>query len=805
MNTVTMLALSNNKKNKTRSILIMVSVFLTTVLLTVICTFAYGLVKLEKENAAHNYGSNYGIFHSVSTEQLKETERHGEFSKIGVTAQAGQLDNDAVYGLFMTDENYRDMSNLSGMLSEGRFPQKENEITAQKEFFEAAGYDNVQIGDFVTFSYRADLKHKFEPAEFQISGLLEVPDTDVPQTVFPGFVSQAFYEAHAVEDDRKYSVSFRLSQEVPITYDSAEKVIQDIAADCGIDKKYVSVNGIYLLLTLEPGKETMTVCAVIAAGVILFSVMVIYNIFQVGIVQNIREYGKIRALGASRKQMKKLIFQEGMLLAACSIPAGLLAGYAAAWASFQWLQAQGITMGEYEAQISIFSPGYLLLAAGMSLLTIILALRRPMKIVSSISPVEALRYMEKTGSRKAGIRKGRNQMSVWRLAAANIAADRRRTVMTIFTMGLSCVLFVVIANCAGNMDPEYNARNFVEIGQFQIELDYLTGDEAYPENNLDSVLEHNPLNKQLITQIQNINGVTGVQTRNLLLAETGGRQEDVEILDEAGFKARIQQGGTIGRLQYEDGRKQDLIYYGWSHFMEDYGYTLGQSVTLELNNGAETKSVTGEMPGAFGNSGGTWVITEDMYQKLNFNTDSPGWLWVDCSEEDVPAVRAELELLLNGTEHVEMTVFSDMLSQSRSGIRTMKIVCYLFLAVTGLIGFMNLANTMIISIITKKQEYGILQAVGMTNRQLNRSLQIQGFLFSAGTVLVALLVGLPAGYGFFCYAKQNALLGINVYHVPVAELVCMIAAVGLLQTLLSYLLSRNLKKESLVERIRYQE
>ena len=46
----------------------------------------------------------------------------------------------------------------------------------------------------------------------------------------------------------------------------------------------------------------------------------------------------------------------------------------------------------------------------------------------------------------------------------------------------------------------------------------------------------------------------------------------------------------------------------------------------------------------------------------------------------------------------------------------MKLGCYLFMTIVGLIGFMNLENTMIINITAKKQEYGVLQAVGMTNK-----------------------------------------------------------------------------------------
>ena len=136
--------------------------------------------------------------------------------------------------------------------------------------------------------------------------------------------------------------------------------------------------------------------------------------------------------------------------------------------------------------------------------------------------------------------------------------------------------------------------------------------------------------------------------------------------------------------------------------------------------------------------------------------------------------------------------------------RMMKLGCYLFMAIVGLIGFMNLANTMIINITTKKHEYGVLQAVGMTNKQLNLSLQIQGLIFTVGTICVALAAGLPLGFALFSYAKHNGIFGMNVYHVPLIPILVMILLVGILQIVLSCVLSSNLKKETLVERIRYQ-
>ena len=83
-------------------------------------------------------------------------------------------------------------------------------------------------------------------------------------------------------------------------------------------------------------------------------------------------------------------------------------------------------------------------------------------------------------------------------------------------------------------------------------------------------------------------------------------------------------------------------------------------------------------------------------------------------------------------------------------------------------------------------------------------LQLQGLIFTVGTICVALIIGLPLGYALFSYAKHNGIFGMNIYHVPIVPIFIMIFLVGLLQIVLSCVLSSNLKKETLVERIRYQ-
>ena len=151
-----------------------------------------------------------------------------------------------------------------------------------------------------------------------------------------------------------------------------------------------------------------------------------------------------------------------------------------------------------------------------------------------------------------------------------------------------------------------------------------------------------------------------------------------------------------------------------------------------------------------------------------------------------------------------MRSYTESLNTANMGMKMMKLFSYGLTALIAFISFMNMANTMITGIVTRKQEFGVLQAIGMTNRQLNKMLREEGLFFSLGTVVISLLLGLPLGYGLFLYGKNHSWMGLDEYTVPLTEILVMIVALAALQLILSWILSRNVKKESLVERIRYQ-
>lgn len=806
MKTITKLAWSNNRKNSARSVLIMLSIFLTTVLLSAIATFGYGQIRYQRVNAEEFYGSYYGTYARVTEDQIAEMQKRREFDRIGRAASVGEIENERKMSIVWMDEETIRLANIGKQLQEGTFPKQENEIAGQKEMFERLGYPDAKTGDTVRISFRRNTGEKYQEKELVISGIMKPTQIEQENQSYTAYVSSACYEGLYAPQERVYNIYFTLSDSVSVNSADLETTIKDLAQKCGINPEYVAENGYFSLWVLDPGTEMIAGCIMVALVVVFFAVLVIYNIFQVGLAQKIQEYGKIRALGATKKQMKKLVFREGMMLALPSIPAGLIVGTAVSIIFMNtWLSKSEVFGSEDAVQVNMVSMPLLIMCATAAALTVWIALRRPMKMISRISPVEAVRFQGEN-RKNQGLRRGRKQINVHQLTKANMSMNWKRTVLTVISMGLSCVLFVVIANFTGNVSTVYEARKAMPYGQFQIDLSYSTRDTAYPENNLDSILKNNPLDETLVEDIKKLDGVTDVQIRYMTyMRDQNGNLGSVGVLNREQFEDEAYQGSLKGEVDYDQAAENGEILYGWSYFIEYSGYDLGDPVTITLGNAGGETQFQGIMAGAFGATNYDWIITNETYEQLGLPRKSISTIWVDCDSKDCGTVRSGLEELLADKQHYEMSSYQGALETSESTLGMFETLAYGFLFLVGLIVFMNMANTMIMSIITRKRELGVMQALGMTNRQMNRMLRNEGIISTLGSVLVSLLVGMPAGYALFCYGREHGYFGLDVYHIPFAEIIAMVIVLSVLQMSLSYSLSRNVKKESIVERIRYQE
>lgn len=807
MKTTTKLAVANLKTNKSRTILISISIMLTTMLLTVIALSGYGLVKEQKVNAGKRYGEHFGGFVRVDNEIYEKMKIHGEFLDVGRMANFASVSlEDADGSLSYMDEAAQKLGHAS--TSEGTFPVKENEIAGQKGFFERAGLANPRIGDSISVTCRIG-DGEFTTKDFVISGFLAESEENELRKTYGAYVSEAFYENTVPEADRSYSVVFKVKGEEELNEDQMVEKIENLAEELGIDKTQVVINTAYLMWLLDPGLETIGICSVIAILVVLFSALVIYNIFYVGIIQKVQEYGKLRALGTTKRQIKSILLKEGMILAGIGAAAGLLLGTLVSNIFFQWLIGEmykELSMTDMET-VSVFNLPLMLLTAVISFITVYVSLRKPMRVAAGISPVEAMRYQEDSVKGK-GTRKGYSAVNVRRLTMSNLERNKKRTLTTIFTMGLSCVMFVVIANVAGNMDAEFDARKQVEKGDFYITLDCDVNDTAYPENNLNHVQQQKLMSDEWLDQIRSIDGVTKVETRKAIraLRENVNGEEDelytwVPALSKEDYQKLETERGTI---DYDSVNKNQEIVFASDYWMDTYGYKLGDKVKLIFYDGDREIPMTFTLAGST-EANSMFVLTEEQLQAMDLTEDMTTDVWVSCEKDKLVSVQSALEQMTGESEYYALTTYQDVYKLSNMGIAMTKGAAYALLGIIGVIGFMNMANTLITSIITRRRELGILQAIGMTKRQLNRMLQMEGLVFTIGTLLVSLSLGNVLGYLAWLKCKATHIIGISTYSVPVAELLVMAGILLVLQAVLSGYMSSYLQKEALIERIRHQE
>lgn len=166
-------------------------------------------------------------------------------------------------------------------------------------------------------------------------------------------------------------------------------------------------------------------------------------------------------------------------------------------------------------------------------------------------------------------------------------------------------------------------------------------------------------------------------------------------------------------------------------------------------------------------------------------------------------VEAKLKALVEENGRIEMDTWKAHYDEWNSAMTLTRGACYAFLGILGAICIMNMINTMIHSVHVRKKEIGMLQAIGMSDLQLLKMLQFEGLFYTFGTLIVAVGGGSVAGYPVFLWAKDHGMFNIRNYHYPLSATLVMIAVLVFVQVILVFVIGKSVKKDSLIDRIRF--
>lgn len=166
-------------------------------------------------------------------------------------------------------------------------------------------------------------------------------------------------------------------------------------------------------------------------------------------------------------------------------------------------------------------------------------------------------------------------------------------------------------------------------------------------------------------------------------------------------------------------------------------------------------------------------------------------------------VEVQLNEILDESDRILMDTWKEAYELDKSNITMVSGVCYIFLGVLGIICIMNMINMMINSVHVRKKEIGMLQAIGMSDIQLRKMLRIEGMFYTIGTLIIAIGGGSLAGYPVYLWARENGLLSISEYHYPLLPAIIVVIVLTAVQMILTLVLGKSVKKESLIDRIRF--
>lgn len=815
MKMLTNIAFSNAKYHKSKNILTGVAIFLTTLLLFLVPTIGLDMINAQKAAINQLYPNWHGLFRNVSEDTVAKLTAHHAIDEYGVRSDLGYSPEDAYENYFMyMDENAFEMSKLS--LSEGSLPEAENEIVVSKRFLNKLGV-SAEIGDTLSLYYqvnRADGLDYAKEKDFVITGFWEEQVQDEEQTAFTSFVSHKLLQEELSEEELKYRFMFRIASADGMTSDEIEDTINQLAEQFGISEDSVRINDDNLWANyVDP--SFVPIIVIIVLVIVLAGVITIYSIYYISVGERVQELGKIKAIGATTYQMKRIILTEGMITAGIAIPIGLLVATILTKSVFM------IIMGTYQADniiidtvkslidegsISLYIPWVYLLVVAVAIITVILSLLHPMKVASGISEVDAMRYHDETSRKKE--RKGYINLTIAKLTQIHLSGNKKKSIITICSMAITGVFFMIVATVLSCANPKEAAENSI-MCEYKISPHIETGNKEHPEYEWSYVQKNNPLTEELKDMILQIDGIETVECVKGTFAVSdsfGGDREGILGVPES-KKKELEKGIIEGSVTYDELKSGDkvIVDNNLLHWYPDL--KIGDFIEVFVDNGDEIITEKLEIVAisdyAIGFTDYNYLIMAEEGLDKFINYSNNMYFNIHATKKYDAEVEKEIQTVINGYGDIDMSTWKEHYDDWNSGIALTKVGCFAFLGILGAICIMNMINTMISSVHVRKKEFGMLQAIGMSDSQLFKMLQLESAFYTVGTIIVSVVMGSACGYPIFLWARKTGMFNIRTYHYPVTATVIMVIVLLVVQIMISLVVSRSVRKETIIDRIRF--
>ncbi len=859
-NMLSVLAGRSFRASRMRNLIATSAIILTTILFTTVTTVGMGATRSITLTMQMLKGSRSdGDFHNMTAEQYAALEDADFIREYGLRMPVGFLEDTTRHNIEfdVLDPVQADLPFC--MPVHGSVPKAENEIVTSDTALRDLGVE-PEVGADVTISFTAHGREY--QLDMVVSGWFEATSEQISMM----WAGTAFRDAHpdifeyTYDRDRDMAGTY-YSDFIATSTAGLQENLDHWVWQMGGDPD--AANSDHLSATINtvtnPALDptTLLLVAVMIALFVLCGYLLIYNVFDIAVMQEIRRYGLYRTVGMSKRQVKKLINLQAVWLSCIGIPLGLLIGYFVGKAALPYMMR---TLSSSYENIAIHvdpSPIVFVGAAVLAAFTVFLSTRKPIRAAADIPPIEAFRYVETAGGRKT-TKKSTAGTSLFRLAWSDLGRNKRRFAFIVASLSLCVILLNCIGIAADSVDIEkqvsYSIRTDFTVvnalsknilkgftrrehGLGQEVIDAVNaqpgvkGASAIYKNTLDdrNVTYDFPVGFDLIGTDEET-GIDYASTKDGIvfnLGDDGHALCNVYGMEETALaRMDIQEGETDAHKLYGKMVNGEGVLVG---VMSDMGTSImepaldllevGDIITVFKNGGPMMElpvlakaALTGDDteirytangPFEVGRDGlflylptcvYTEIYDEPVIYKYSF----------DVEEGQQDPMRGFLEDYVTNVDPSLGYASAEEARQDAATTRTMlQFVGGLIGSIFGAVGVLNLINTIITSILTRRHEFAIMQSIGMTAKQLTRMMIWESVYYAIGVCIVGLLLSV-----ILAFTVVKTLIGdiwYFTFHFTLVPAVTVCILLLIAAAVLPVIALKVFNKGSIVEKLRVAE
>lgn len=854
MNIFSKLTLKTLKENRTRTLVTIAGIIISAAMFTAITTLIVSL----QTYLYNSYGATEGFFHgkivSVTQEEIDKYKKNEHLENSFTSKSIGYaefegIENEAKPYLFLMEPDEEFLKKMPVNVISGHLPQNDSEILIPDHLSSNGGV-RLEIGQQITLQVGKRVSEGYYL--WQDDSFIR-HENEAPEYIEKNFTKTytvcGFYE-RASKSSCSYEpysapgytaiVKNQNVQNAPMdfyyTMDSANNAIDFYNQMVGKVKIYENTDLLMAQGAYNNDNFNLvlySLAAILIAIIIFASVALIYNAFAISVSSRTKQFGLLSSIGATKRQMKSMVFREAVFLSLIGIPIGILCGLGGIGVTLYFIGDKFSFMNignENVKMVMDFSPLSVIIAAVIAFVTVLISAYIPSKRCASVTAIEAIRQNKdiKTGKHRE-IKTSKFLSKIFGfnglLAQKYMKRDKKKYRTITASLAMSVILIISSGAFSVNLissagDLMLNGNADVLCAPYKNEtsdgITYFTNSRKMAEDTLDKGYA----DSYLIEMGFYINEQSNNGSYKNPEDETFVYPAIVFVSDEEFDSYAKKAGADPHELKdYENpkgilhaqsrGKKNSSTgkYESYPLFEKNPDYISGYCYMSDAPDGIEKSfyigAVTGEPMDLFYSTSN--VVCELYYpvsaiEALGLNGIS-GYSVNLLFTSDNPA-SLENYLLGNGSAdgvgHSVTNIYENVKSD-RDMVTVIMVFAYGFITLIALIAVANIFNTVSTGIILRRKEFAMLKSVGMTDKGVLNILSLESLMSG----IKSLVIGLPIS-AVVCVLIHVAISrGFETaFIVPWASIIGAVAGVFAV-TFISMLYAANrLKKENILDSIR---